>query len=137
MKKKGETFIPNPFELTPATLEWQTAKYPQIDAEETLERFIGWAEANGVMYANWQRAYQNVVRSGMDKGWRSIVTLKIEKAKNDTAWQLIVAEARKFGFREPEPSEGIAIYRSHLEFFKKQPPRSNLLNFSGVVRKVG
>lgn len=123
MKRKGEVFIPEQFELTPATLEWLAAKYPQIDVAETLERFIGWAEADGVMYANWQRAFQNVVRKGMDNGWRSIVTLKAEKAKTDTAWQILIAEGRKFGFREPHAGEGFVVYRSELEFFKKQPQR--------------
>lgn len=147
MKKRGETFIPSTFELTPATLEWLAEKYPSIDVAETLERFIGWAEADGVMYANWQRAFQNVVRKGMDNGWRSIVTLRQEKARQDTAWQVIVAEARKYGFREPLQGEALPVYRSELEHFKKQPQRplfaqrpdnsGRTLNVTNLLRRVG
>lgn len=136
MKTKGETLIPKPFELTAKTLEWLEKKYPQVDVEETLERFEDWARQKGAMYADWQAGFKTVIRRGVDDGWRGIVTLKKEKTKTDLAWQNILSEARKFGFREPEQGEGIAEYRSHLNYFRQAPKTSNVLNLSGVLKKV-
>lgn len=120
MKTKGESFIPDPFELTPATLAWLAKKYPQVDADETLEKFVLDAKAKGWMYANWQAGFQGIVRKGMDNGWRSIVTLKGGR-EFDPKWQPILQEAKKFGFREPHETEAHGPYRTAFEMWRAQP----------------
>jgi hypothetical protein len=135
MKTRGETVIPQPFELTEKTLAWLEKKYPQIDLEETLERFEDWARQNGVMYADWQSGFRTVIRKGMDNGWRSVVTLKADKPRTDLMWQNLIHEGRKFGFREPQQGEGAAVYRSELEHFKRAPKQS-VIPLAGVLKRV-
>lgn len=135
MKTKGETVIPQPFELTPKTLDWLERKYPgQINVEETLERFEDWARQKGVMYADWQAGFKTVVRKGMDNGWRTIVTLSGGR-QSDPQWQMALHEARKFGFREPTPMETPASYKTALDNWKRAP-KPNVLPFANVIKRV-
>jgi hypothetical protein len=137
MKTRGGTLIPQPFELTEKTVAWIDSKYPdQIDVEETLERFVDWARQEGVVYSDWQAGFKTVIRRGMDNGWRSIVTLRKAKQQMDLAWQNILHEARKFGFREPTQGEGMAIYRSELEHFKRAPKQASVIPLAGVLKRV-
>lgn len=128
MKKKGETFIAEDFELTEKTLAWLEKKYPSVDPVETLEKFKRSAEAGGWMYRNWQRAFEGIVQKGIDNGWRSIVTLKGGK-EFDPKWQGVLHEARKHGFREPGEAESAGVYKTALELWLKQERRKNVVNF--------
>lgn len=135
MKTRGETFIPEPFELTPATLAWLAKKYPQVDESETTEKFVIEAKAKGWMYANWQAAYQTIVRKGMDNGWRSIVTLKGGK-EFDPKWQPILHEARKSGFREPHELESHAVYKTQFDLWRREPKPAKVVSFANVLKRV-
>lgn len=135
MKTAGLTFIPDGFELTPATIAWVERKYPALDIRETLEKFIRAADAGGWKYRNWQRGFEGIVEKGMANGWRSIVTVK-GGVQHDPAYQLVIHEGRKFGFREPYVHEPVGSYRTALENFKRAPKPSNVLNLSAVVKRV-
>lgn len=120
MKTKGETFIPEDFELTPATLAWLDKNHPQVDPEATLTKFRREAEAKGWMYRSWQRAFEGVVDKGMANGWRSIVTFR-EGRKADPMWQTVVTEAKKYGFRDPDRMETPNSYRTAFNNWKGDP----------------
>lgn len=120
MKTKGEKTLPEPFELTEKTLAWMAEKHPQIDIDETLERFKDWARQKGVMYADWQAGFKSVVRKAMDSGWRSIVTFR-KGREADPTWQPIVAEAKKYGFRDPDRMETPNGYRTAFNIWKGDP----------------
>lgn len=135
MKTSGLTFIPEGFELTPATIAWVERKYPAMNIPETLEKFVRAAEAGGWRYRNWQRAFEGIIEKGMANGWRSIVTMK-GGIQNDPQYQLVLHEARKFGFREPHPHEPVGSYRTALENFKRAPKPSNVLNLTQTIKRV-
>jgi hypothetical protein len=134
MKKKGETFIAEDFDLTQTTRAWLERKYPQIDVEKTVEKFKRTADAQGWMYRNWQRAFEGIVERGMESGWRSIVTIK-GGAQFDPKWVSILQECRKAGFREPEKHETPQGYRTAFEAWKRLP-KTNVINFAGLIKKV-
>lgn len=136
MKKKGETYISDDFQLTSATLAWVQRKYPMVNLEETLDRFRRKAEAEGWMYRNWQRAFEGIVEKAMDNGWRSIVTLR-GGIEYDPRWQSILHEARKFGFRDPEKQETPVSYKSQFDLWKSAPKPKNVLDLRGILKRVG
>lgn len=120
MKKRGETFIAEDFELTQATLTWLEKKYPTVDPLETADKFRRAAEAGGWMYRNWQRAFEGIVEKGMANAWRSIVTIKGGR-EFDHKWQLALHEGRKHGFREPTATEAVSTYKTALELWLRKP----------------
>lgn len=134
MKKKGETFIAEDFELSPTTRTWIEKKYPQVDVEKTVEKFRRKAEAEGWMYRNWQRGFEGIVEKGMENGWRTIVTIK-GGVQFDPKWIPLLKETRAAGFREPEKHETPQIYRTAFDQWKRQP-KTNVVNFGGVLKKV-
>lgn len=135
MKTKGETFIPEDFELTPRTLAWLEKNYPQVDVEKTLEKFKRDADAKGWMYRNWQRAFEGVVDKGIANGWRTIVTLKGGK-EHDPKWAPILHEARKHGFRDPHELESEGAYKTQFEMWRREPNKPNVLNLGNVLKRV-
>lgn len=136
MKTKGETLIPEPFELTEKTLVWLNKKYPQVDLEDTKERFEDWAKQVGAMYADWQAGFKTVVRKGMDNGWRSIVTLKGGR-EFDPQWIPLLVESRRLGIPEPMTVDSPGTFKTKIENWKRSQSRApTVVNFTGVIRKA-
>lgn len=129
--KRGETFIPEDFMLTPNTLAWLDEKYPTVDVTETVERFTDNAAAKSWCYRDWQAAFRNYIRNGQKFGG---VTYK-SGIQDDPRWRLILHDARKFGFREPEKLETPTGYKTAFELWKRTP-KTNVVNFAGVIKKV-
>ena len=130
--KRGETFLPDDFRLTGKTLAWLAEKNPTVDVEETLERFIDKAAAKGWRYRDWQAAFRNYVRNGKQYGG---VTYK-GGMEHDPRWIAVLAEARKFGFRDPQKLETPAVYKTAFEMWKREPKPSNVLPLRGVLKRV-
>jgi hypothetical protein len=115
--------IPEGFALTQTTMEFVAQKYPAVQLEDTLERFVETALANGWMYADWQAAFRTCVRKGVDNGWNSIVRFKQGKAQ-DPRWIPVLSEVKPYGFREPQPQETPDSYRTAFNLWKTQQKRT-------------
>ena len=65
-KKTIKTVLPDSFGISDAVREWAQGKnYSSL--EERLEHFVGYARAKGVMYADWDQAFQNAIRQDWAK----------------------------------------------------------------------
>lgn len=135
MKTTGQHKFPEGFELSKKTLAWCAEKYPQVNVDDTFERFEEWARREGVMYADWDAGFKTVVRKGIDNGWRTIVTLKGGMAA-DPKFQLTLHEARKIGFRDPVQHETAGAYKTAFENYKRAPRPQNVLSFANVLKKA-
>lgn len=125
------TALPDGFALTEKTIEWVSAKYPTVDIETSLERFIETAEANGWMYADWQAGFKTCVRKGVDNGWNSIVRFK-QGRKQDPRWVPILSEVAPYGFREPHAQETPEGYRTAFNLWKKQQAQAPVANVADI-----
>lgn len=133
------TAIPEGFVLSEKTIAWVNEKYPTVQIEETLERFIETAEANGWMYADWQAGFRTCVRKGVDNGWNSVVRFKQGRAQ-DPKWLPILNEVHPYGFRMPLPHETPGSYRTEFESWKRKqetsPVRSPVIDFGNILKKA-
>lgn len=136
-RKAAATAIPESFALTEKTITWVSEKYPTVQIDETLERFIEKALADGWMYADWQSGFRTCVRKGVDNGWNSIVRFKKGRAQ-DPKWIPILSEASPYGFREPLPHETPDTYRTQFNFWKDdQKRKAPVLDFGAALRGFG
>ncbi len=118
--KRGETFLPECFLLTDATLAWMAARYPTVDIAETREVFCDKAAAKGWSYRDWQAAFRNYVRNGRKFGG---LVYKAGRDQ-DPRWMPVLAEARQYGFREPTTAESPAGYKTALDAWKTAQKRA-------------
>lgn len=124
------TGIPEGFELTEATIARVERANFAVDIPKTLEKFILNAEAKGWMYKNWQSAFINYVDNGEKFGG---VYYKLGK-QQDPAWKRVLAEAQKFGFREPLPHESPGIYETQFNQWKSAPKRT--VNVTDLLKRA-
>lgn len=132
------TALPADFKLTEKTIALVSAKYPTVDIESSLERFVETAEANGWMYADWQAGFRTCIRKGVDNGWNSIVRFKEGRA-HDPRWISVLSEVAPYGFREPLEQETPSSYRSAFEFWKKTQQQSRstgAVDIRGALRAL-
>jgi hypothetical protein len=133
-----QTALPQDFKLTEKTINWVNEKYPTVDVETSLERFIETAEANGWMYADWQAGFKTCVRKGVDNGWNSIVRYKQGRAQ-DPRWIPVLSEVEPYGFRAPYPQETPETYRGEFNSWKRKEEaskRTGVVDFSGMLRAM-
>lgn len=135
--KRGETFLPEGFCLTDATMQWLAGKFPTVDVEETIERFTDNAAAKAWAYRDWQAAFRNYIRNGQKYGG---VSYK-QGVQQDPLWKPVLAEAARFGFRKPDPMETPRSYRTALDAWKRRPQHMadtiNIVGLGNVLKKVG
>jgi len=117
-KKAAMTTIPEDFALTEKTIAWVNEKFPTVNVEGTLERFVDSSHAHGRMYADWQAAFKNWVRKAIENKWDG-VEFKQGRAQ-DPRWLPILNEVRPYGFRSPESHETPGSYRSAFEAWKRK-----------------
>ncbi len=131
--KRGETFLPDDFLLTQATLAWTAEKFPAVDVPETLDVFRDKALARGWIYRDWQAAWRNYCRNGAQYG--GLVYRQGRAA--DPRWAPALAEAAPYGFREPLPHETPAGYTSAFRAWKDAQKRAPAaLDVRGVIRTI-
>jgi hypothetical protein len=132
--RRGETYLPEPFELDEGTLAWIAQKMPTVDVEETYAIFVDKALAKGWRYRDWQAAFRNYIRSAKLYGG---VVYKASR-ESDPRWSLI-HQARKEGFRDPEAHETPQSYASAFTYWKTQPRPvydARVIDFSKVLKRV-
>lgn len=110
------TGIPEGFALTERTIAWVNEKYPTVNIEGTLERFTESALAHGRMYSDWQAAFRSWVRKAIENKWDGC-EFKQGRAQ-DPRWIGVLNEARKYGFRMPEPQETPDSYRTAMKLWQ-------------------
>lgn len=128
--------IPEDFKLTEKTIQWVSEKFPTVNVEGTLERFIESAQAHGRMYADWQAAFKTWVRKAIENKWDG-VEFKQGKAQ-DPKWVSILKEVEPYGFRKPHGLETPQAYRTSFETWKRQQPavKSPVIDFGNILRKA-
>lgn len=136
--KQGETFIPDEFQMNDDLRKWCNETFPQIDPEATFTRFREWAEDKAVVSRSWSSKFKRVVRCGVEEGWKGIVVYSKGKAV-DPAWQTLLSEARKYGFREPLEHETPGVYRTKLMLWRNEPKEvtSNVRSLKDALRGIG
>lgn len=138
VRKTSASALPADFRLTEKTLAWVKEKYPTVHIEETLERFVETALANGWMYADWQSGFRTCVRKGVDNGWNSIVRYRQGRAQ-DPKWIPVLNEVRPYGFRMPEPQETPDSYRTKFNQWRREQelskPKSPVIDFGNLLNK--
>lgn len=68
--KTNKTTIPEDFAVTPQLKEWVVKNnFTSVDIETETQKFMDRNAANGTKYVDWDRAWQNWIRTGVDKGW--------------------------------------------------------------------
>lgn len=139
MKKTlPQTALPKDFKLTDKTISIVEMRYPTVDIEASLERFIETAEAGGWMYADWQAGFKTCIRKGVDNGWNSIVRFKEGRAQ-DPRWKPILSEVEPYGFRKPSEAETPEGYRTAFEQWKKtqnQSRSTGAVDIRGALRAL-
>lgn len=134
--------IPEDFVLTEKTVAWVQEKYPTVNIDGTLERFVDSSHAHGRMYADWQAAFKNWVRKAIENKWDG-VEYKQGRAQ-DPRWMPILNEVRPYGFRMPLPHETPGSYRTEFENWKRKQEvgkpvydRAPVIDFGNLLKKVG
>lgn len=135
------TGIPDDFALTEKTISFIGEKFPAVNIEGTLERFIESAQAHGRMYADWQAAFRTWVRKAVDHKWDG-VEYKQGRAQ-DPKWLPILNEVKPFGFRMPTSIETPGSYRTAFEVWKRDQAvgkkvyeRSPVIDFGNILKAV-
>lgn len=130
------TGIAEDFALTAKTIAYIEEKFPTIDIDKTLELFSEHCQANGTMYADWQAGFRTWVRRNVEEKWKGVV-YKLGRVQ-DPAWVPVLAEAKKYGFRDPVSVETPQAYRTALERWKDRPverkPNAPVIDFSGALK---
>lgn len=129
------TGIPAGFKLTETTMLYVSDRFPTVDIDKTLERFSETCEANGTMYADWQAGFRTWVRRNVEEKWKGVV-YKLGRSQ-DPAWSNIVADAKRFGFRDPEFQETPSSYRVAMERWKDAPKKAPVIEFGDHLKKMG
>lgn len=124
-RAKDTTTLPEPFELTEATLTWLTDFYPTVDPKIAHTRFESWACE--MEYRDWQRAFRNSVIRAAD---RNELGPMLKKIKPKTIWDDLLTEATAIGFRQPNHGEKIEDYRLALQTRRT----SNINNVTRLLR---
>lgn len=132
-KQLPMTGIPEAFALSEKTVAHVTERYPTVDIQGTLERFVEACEANGSMYADWQAGFRTWVRRNVEEKWKG-VAYKQGKSQ-DPAWVPILTEASKYGFRQPASFETPASYRTKLMEWRSTATQRTV-DIGGVVRSI-
>lgn len=127
--------IPDDFgyQKHPELRTWIQKEFPQIDPEQTMTRFIDYAEDSGRMASKWTACFKRVIRTGVEKNYDGIVVYAKGKAANPK-WTELITEARAAGFREPTDLDGLEAYRTELKLFKNRRPQSAVIDFAGALR---
>lgn len=133
MRTKGETHVPEGFQVTAATREKIARKYPQVDIETSVENFVEDCSAKGRLYKDWQAGFCSFVRIAVERSLYTVIKLKNDR-DHDPRWSIIHV-ARKEGFRDPELCETPHSYETALRQWRTQP-RSNVVDFAKAVRRV-
>jgi hypothetical protein len=127
--------IPEGFALTGKTEAWVIEKYPTVNIEGTLERFIESALAHGRMYADWQAAFRSWVRKAIENKWDGVEFKK--GREQDPRWIPVLSEAKPYGFRDPLPHETPDSYRSYFNTWKGQQKRAPVIEFGDALKRFG
>ena len=128
--KKGLTFMPRGFSLSPSTHAWIRERHPSIDVGETFVLFCDKAAARAWTNRDWQAAFRNYVRKGPKYGGIAYLAGK----GGDPRWLSALKEARAEGFREPHELESPGAYRTALEQWRLRSV-NNVLPF-GIIKRV-
>jgi hypothetical protein len=128
--------IPEDFRLTEKTIGWVNEKYPTVNIEGTLERFVESAQAHGRMYADWQAAFRTWVRKAVENKWDG-VEFKQGRVQ-DPKWTSILKEVEPYGFRQPHALESVNAYRTAFEMWKRMQPerKAPVIDFGNILRKT-
>lgn len=119
----------------PELRKWIEREYPTLDPDQTMERFIEYADDSGRMATKWTAAFKRVVRTGMENGWKGICVFKQGRA-HDPQWIPVLKEAQLLGFREPEKHESPGGYRTAMEQWKRMP-KAPVIEFGDALKKMG
>jgi hypothetical protein len=72
------------------------------------------------MFRDWQAAFRNYVRMGPKFGG----VVYREGRESDPRWQIVLAEARRYGFRPPQEHESPKGYDTALGDWKQAQKRA-------------
>lgn len=126
----------------PNLREWIERKYPQLDADETMEAFIDAAPNFKKDEAkDWQARFRTCIRIAMANKWSGICVAK-KGFEVDMRWQETMAKARDIGFTktkegERRSSDSVESYRSRMAQWEKRPaPTAQLFDFSALKKML-
>lgn len=95
-------------------LKWADGKHPNLDIQESVERFLAWATSHE--YVNHSRAWQNFIIRESDAG-RLGPMLKKAEPKKDRG-QMLIEIAKSVGFRGPSLGETYVQYEAAINDHK-------------------
>lgn len=114
MAKLKGTPVPDDFQLTELTAAWLAKRYPQIDVEIALERFLSWA--TNYTYQNHQRVFQGFINREADNNKLGPMLKKAEPKKD--RGQMLIEIAKSVGFRDPISGEKFDQYEAAINDHK-------------------
>lgn len=118
-RRAPATTISNDFRPNKTSIDFVSERYPNVNIETTAERFVDWASSDGAMYSDWQAAFRNVVRKGVENNWTSVVqfrkgTFNISPINKS----MVTSEQREFTnlerLKERRAQIGLANFRDPL-----------------------
>lgn len=118
------TGIPDDFGYAkhPELKAWIQEEFPTVDPDQTMKRFIDYAEDAGRMASKWTACFKRVIRVGIEKRYDGIVVYRKGK-EFDPKWNSTLEEARACGFREPTEKDGLEAYRNEMKGFQRNLPK--------------
>ncbi len=128
MSKLKGTPIPEDFQPNESTLAWLEKRYPQIDVEVSVERFLGWA--CNYSYQSHQRTYQNFIMRTADENKLGPMLKRVQKSNE---WESLNAEGLRVGFRTRVGTESVEQFKAALEAHRS----SRAGNVSQLVKAFG
>lgn len=122
MKTKPASAIEDSWRPEQKTINWVSAKFPQVEIEGTIEKFVLSALANGRMYSCWNSAFKTWVQRSIEKKWDGCAFK--EGREFDPKWLPVLSEAHPYGFRNPHEYETPEVYRTELRRWVRDRNRS-------------
>jgi len=126
MSKLKGTPIPDDFQPNESTLAWLEKRYPQVDGEIAVERFLSWA--CNYSYQNHQRTFQGFLNREADNNKLGPM---LKKAK--PRGELLIERAKSVNFRMPNKGESHDDYERAID----AAGRADVAKLGNMLRSVG
>lgn len=124
MSKLKGTPIPDDFQPNESTLAWIDKRYPAVDPEIAVERFLSWA--CNYSYQNHQRTFQGFLNREADNNKLGPM-LKRSQPKSDerSEWERLKSVQARIG-ADPPNGRTLEQYKAYLESYARPPNVADL-----------
>ena len=116
MTKLRGTPIPEDFQPNESTLAWLAKRYPQVDVEIAVERWLGWA--CNYSYQNHQKTFQNWLNREADANKLGPLLKRTQKPNDQAEWDRLQSIQRRLGLNPPN-GKTLEQYRAYIESHAK------------------